>query len=142
MVDQVFDYLYRPDLVESLLGGDAEGKYKDAAYSLNLETMLHSGPTPQLDHLADRRECVGDTVRLSIRVTGKGGGIGKRILWRVNGVAQGNSTPSVLVPVASPLASVVITRDFEAPSGSSKLHRGDGLQRRWSGSDHTSQNHR
>jgi WD40 repeat protein len=131
-VDQVFEYLYRPDLVESLLGGDAEGKYKDAAHSLNLETVLHSGPPPQLDHLADKSERIGDTVRLNVRVTGQGGGIGKRIVWRVNGVSQGSSTPSVLVPDASPLASVVVTETLKLLPGQANqievtAYNGSGL---------------
>ncbi len=43
-VMQFYDHLHRPDLVEELLKGDPEGKYKDASRRLNLETILDSGP--------------------------------------------------------------------------------------------------
>jgi len=34
--------------------GEREGKYKDAAFHLNLETVLESGPAPQIEHLTER----------------------------------------------------------------------------------------
>ena len=39
-VDQFFRNLYSTEIVEEALKGDPEGKYKDAAYNLNLEKVL------------------------------------------------------------------------------------------------------
>jgi hypothetical protein len=44
-------------------------------------------------------------MRLSLRVAGKGGGVGNRIVWKVNGVTQGNTTPHALASLDGPLAS-------------------------------------
>jgi WD40 repeat protein len=118
-VEQFYDHLYRPDLVETLLSGDRKGNYKDAAYNLNLQKILESGPAPQLAQIAAER--AGDTVRLSVRVTGAGGGVGRRIVWRVNGITQGNPTPDVLASAASPLASVVVTESLRLVAGQTNL---------------------
>jgi hypothetical protein len=39
-----YDQLHRPDLIDELLKGDPQGKYKDAVRSLNLESILDSDP--------------------------------------------------------------------------------------------------
>lgn len=116
-VAQVFDHLYRPDLVEELLKGDLEGKYKDAAHQLNLDAVLASGPSPQIEHLSDLDDRAGDSIRLSLRITGRGGGVGKHIIWKVNGVAQGNTTPPALAGLDGPLASVVVTETLKLVPG-------------------------
>jgi WD40 repeat protein len=109
-VGQTFDQLYRPDLVQAALNGDLDGRYTDAASKLNLETVLDSGPPPQLEHLADRDDRAGDTIRISLRITGTGGGVGNRIDWKVNGVGQGDPTPPALSSMEGSLASTVITQ--------------------------------
>src|SRR5262249_16615601 len=78
-VSQFGDHLYRPDLVDELLKGDPEGKYADAAAKLNLQKILDSGPAPQLELLEQRAEQAVDTVRLSVRITDLGGGIGSKV---------------------------------------------------------------
>jgi Caspase domain/WD domain, G-beta repeat len=89
-VAQVYDSLYRPDLVEEVLKGDPEGKYKDAASKLNLETILDSGSAPQIEQVANRKtEFINDSAKVTVRLTNTGGGIGEKIVWRVNGVTQG-----------------------------------------------------
>ncbi len=89
-VSQVADHLYRPDLVEQLLKGDPLLKYEEAANELHLYKILGSGPPPQIEPLParpdDRTE---DTVRLRARIVDTGGGIGDKVVWRVNGVTQG-----------------------------------------------------
>jgi WD40 repeat protein/uncharacterized caspase-like protein len=87
-VAQVYDSLYRPDLVQEALKGDPEGKYKDAASKLNLATILDSGSAPQIDEQA-KTELIGDAAKVSVRLTDTGGGIGDKLVWRVNGVTQG-----------------------------------------------------
>ena len=89
-VAHFYDHLYRPDLVEALLKGDPEGKYADAASKLNLEKILDSGPAPQIEEIPGRKaERTGDTIRIALRLVDTGGGIGEKVVWRVNGVTQG-----------------------------------------------------
>ena len=93
-VMQFYDHMHRPDLVEELLKGDPEGKYKDASRRLNLEHILNSGPAPQIELLRDRTEKSGETVKLAVRITDvDGGGIGPKVIWRVNGRTQGTTRP-------------------------------------------------
>ncbi len=97
-VAQVADHLYRPDMVEQLLKGDPLLKYEEAANELHLYKILGSGSPPQIEPLParpdDRTE---DTVRLRARIVDTGGGIGDKVVWRVNGVTQG----SLAAPAAS-----------------------------------------
>ena len=120
-IDQAFEHLYRPDLVEASLKGDPEGKYKDAAHALNLTSVIESGPVPLIEHIADKDERAGDSVRLSLRITGRGGGVGKRIVWRVNGVLQGDPTPAALASLDAPLASAVVTETLKLIAGQTNL---------------------
>ncbi len=52
-VMQVYKHLYRPDLVQAALKGDLKGAYKDAAFHLNLETILDTGPAPRIEHAGE-----------------------------------------------------------------------------------------
>jgi WD40 repeat protein len=100
-VMQFYDHLYRPDLVEELLKGDPEGKYKSASRTLNLETILDSGPAPRIELLPKRTEKSGETVKLAARLVDAGGGIGPKVIWRVNGRTQG--TIAVPRPAGPPM---------------------------------------
>ena len=91
-VRQFYDHLYRPDLVAEALKGDPVGKVKDAAFMLSLKKILNSGSAPQIELLKDRTETSGDTVKLTVRIKDAGGGIGGKVVWRVNGKTQGNLT--------------------------------------------------
>lgn len=84
---QFREQLYRPDLVRQLLNGDPELIYKNAANDLDLEKILDSGPPPEIDPLPGMSpQKAGSTMRVTVRLTDTGGGIGKKIVWRVNGV--------------------------------------------------------
>ena len=72
-----------PILVEEVLKGDPEGKYKDEAFRLNLQKILDSGPAPEIERLKERDARAGDTYRLAVRLTDVGGGIGDKVVWRV-----------------------------------------------------------
>ena len=116
-IGQTFEQLYRPDLIQAVLNGDSEGKYADAAHDLNLKTILESGPAPQIEHLAEKDDGVGGTIRISLRITGKGGGVGNHVVWKVNGVTQGNTTPPALASADGPLASAVVTETLKLVTG-------------------------
>ena len=94
-VMQFYDHLYRPDLIEQVLKGDPEGKYADAASKLNLEKILNSGSAPQIEQVPERKtELINDTANVTVRLTDTGGGIGEKVVWRVNGVTQGELSGS------------------------------------------------
>ncbi len=115
-IQQLYDHLYRPDLVGEALKGDLEGNHKDAAFHLNLEKVVGSGPAPQIEYLEQRTERAGDTVRLAVRITDVGGGIGKMVVWRVNGVTQGNPMPPQLAATPPP-DTAVITQTLRVDPG-------------------------
>jgi WD40 repeat protein len=90
-VSQFRKHLYRPDLVEELLKGDPERKYKDAAYKLNLKKIIQSGAAPEIKvHDGMKPDVAGSSIRISVRVVDAGGGIGQDVEWRVNGVLAGS----------------------------------------------------
>jgi WD40 repeat protein len=95
-IDQVFTYLHRPDLVRELLKGDLKGAYKDAAFHLDLEKILDTGPAPAIEHLEGKTERAGNTIKLAVSIVDKGGGIGPRVIWKVNGQTQGRVKPEEL----------------------------------------------
>ncbi len=99
---QFYEHLARPDLVAELLKGDLEGRYRSAANVLNLETILDSGPAPKLERLNNREKKSEGRADLAVRLTDRGGGIGEKVIWRVNGVAQGATTAPGLGGSPSP----------------------------------------
>ena len=109
---QFYDHLYRPDLIEELLKGDIEGKYKNASNLLNLESILRSGAPPKFERLQNREIKNGNKVRLAVRLIDRGGGIGEKVIWRGHGVVQGaTSVPGLGGPV-SPGRYVVMEQTF------------------------------
>lgn len=89
---QFRDHLYRADLIEQMLKGDPEGRYKDATFKLSLEKILDSGPAPQIELVPGRKtEWINaTTARTTVRLVDSGGGVGNKVVWRVNGVTQGD----------------------------------------------------
>jgi hypothetical protein len=118
-VSQFRDHLYRPDLVEALLKGDLEGRYSDAASKLNLQTILDSGAAPQIELIEKRTEQSADTVKLAVRITDAGGGIGSKIVWRVNGKTQGELTTPDLQNGTAPGRAIVMTQGLQVDAGRS-----------------------
>ena len=65
------------------------------ASKLNLEKILDSGSAPQIEQLPERKtELINDTAKVTVRLTDTGGGIGEKVVWRVNGVTQGELSAS------------------------------------------------
>ncbi|MGB0084462.1 MAG: caspase family protein [Rhodomicrobiaceae bacterium] len=132
-VHQFYDHLYRPDLVEELLKGDAQGKYVDAASKLNLETILDSGSAPKLELLEkNHTERSEDGVNLSVRIKDAGGGIGEKVVWRVNGKTQGDLTVPGLQGPPSPGRFVTMSQELKVDRSKSNIvevtaYNGQGL---------------
>ena len=89
-IDQLYQALYRPDLVREQLAGDPDGKVSQAAARLDLAKLLDSGPAPRVvitSHKAQNAS-IPDRVTVEARLTDEGGGIG-RAEWRINGITVG-----------------------------------------------------
>jgi hypothetical protein len=76
---EVFEQLYRPDLVEERLKGDPMGAYKNAVFKLNLNDIRDSGPAPQIEEVVGKTETFGSSIKITVRIVDIGGGIGPRI---------------------------------------------------------------
>jgi uncharacterized caspase-like protein/WD40 repeat protein len=94
-IDQVYQALYRPDLVKEKLAGDLNGLVKEAAAKLDLEKVLASGAAPTVSVLApqDGASVGTPAVTVDVEIADSGGGIG-RVEWRLNGVTAGVDEPA------------------------------------------------
>jgi WD40 repeat protein len=88
-IDQVFQNLFRPDLVREKLAGDPLGKVREAAAKLDLAKILASGAPPAIRIVepSDRRPAPEDHAAVKVELTARDGGIG-RVEWRVDGVTR------------------------------------------------------
>ena len=84
-VEQFYQALYRPDLVEEQLEGDPLGRYAKAAEKLNLQKLIDTGPPPRV--IIKKAERSGDEIHITATVEDQGGGVGK-IEWRIDGRTQ------------------------------------------------------
>lgn len=89
-IDQVYNTLYRPDLVREKLAGDPNGKVKAAAAQLDLDKVMASGMAPKVAIVSPTSgsSSAADEAIVEAAVTDQGGGIGK-VEWRINGVTLG-----------------------------------------------------
>jgi WD40 repeat protein/uncharacterized caspase-like protein len=89
-IDQFYQTLYRPDLVQEKLAGDPKGLVRQAASRVDLMKVIASGAAPKVDIVspAPNAAVLADEVTAEASVTDNGGGIG-RIEWRVNGLTLG-----------------------------------------------------
>lgn len=91
-IGQVYDKLYRPDLVAAAFAGDPEGKVASAASVLNLGKLIDGGMPPKVTIAKpyDAFEVEKDEVKLTLQIEEQDGGYG-RIEYRVNGHIQGGT---------------------------------------------------
>lgn len=118
-VDQVYDALFRPDLVREALVGDPNGKVAAAAAELNLEKIIEGGFPPRLSLVSPEAEetIPGDgsgtsSVTVEVDIEATTGGIGK-VEWAVNGVLQDVSERG--------LAPLVMADDLNGTFGNSTV---------------------
>jgi WD40 repeat protein/uncharacterized caspase-like protein len=124
-VDQVYNALYRPDLVREKLAGDPNGKVKAAAARLDLDKVLASGSAPKVTIASRLPGSVSTTDEVTIEATiaDQGGGIGK-VEWRVNGITLGIESRGFERVENSPLASgktETVTRTLALLPGDNKV---------------------
>jgi WD40 repeat protein len=85
-LDQLADLLHRPDLVSQALSPAGQKKIVEALASIgDARAVLAGGRPPAVEIVDQRRD--GDQVVLRVKVTDRGGGVGK-LVFRVNGVVQ------------------------------------------------------
>ena len=86
-INQVFQSLYSPDLVRESIGGDPKEEVKNAAKLINLESILDSGPAPDVEimSVSQASSTSPDLFTVGARIVDRGRGVG-RVEWRVNGI--------------------------------------------------------
>lgn len=110
-VDQVYQALYRPDLVAAKLAGDPDGIVAAAAAQLDLGRVLGSGPAPRTRFAfpLDGFKSGEPEIEAKARLDDEGGGIG-RIEWRLNGLTVEVQPTRAAAPL-----------DEEGPQASARL---------------------
>lgn len=94
-IDQVYQSLYRPDLVREKLAGDSRGLVREAATRLNLDKVIESGTAPiaRIVSPLDAERTTSAQFSAEAEITARDGGIG-RVEWRVNGITVAVDTPA------------------------------------------------
>jgi len=88
-IDQLYDNLYRPDLVHAKLGGDPKDLVAETASKINLESLLLAGSAPKVAFVSPQSGVVQERdIQVKISLIDQGGGIGKAI-WKLNGRTKG-----------------------------------------------------
>ena len=89
-IDQVYQSLFRPDLVREKLAGDPGGKVREAAARLDLSKLLDSGRVPKVGISSHKSQDTSpiDLAMIEASLADQGGGIG-RAEWRINGITVG-----------------------------------------------------
>jgi len=120
-IQQVYQSLYRPDLVREKLAGDPRGFVRAAAAQLDLNRVIASGSAPELRLSLPGRGLGGATidalqVSTDVEISDRGGGIG-RVEWRVNGVTSAVDNP----PPAPPGEPARLTRSLVLDRGANEI---------------------
>ena len=118
---QVYQALYRPDLVREKLAGDPRGRVREAAASIDLDRVIASGNAPDVQLSLPGRAVGpvvvdGDNISADAEITDRGGGIG-RIEWRINGVTAGVDQ----APAAQAGQPVRVTRNLALDIGANAI---------------------
>jgi WD40 repeat protein/uncharacterized caspase-like protein len=118
-IHQLYQSLYRPDLVREKLAGDPRGLVREAAARLDLAKVLASGnaPTVALVSPRDGSRGGGEQVTAEVEIAEKGGGIG-RIEWRVNGVTVAVENMPAQAAAGQPLR---LTRGLALDEGDNEI---------------------
>jgi WD40 repeat protein/uncharacterized caspase-like protein len=113
-IDQVYQSLYRPDLVREKLAGDPRGRVREAAARLDLDKVIASGAAPAVTIVSprDAERAASTQITAEAEIAGRDGGIG-RVEWRVNGITAGVDTPKPGIP-GQPIR---LTRDLVVDEG-------------------------
>jgi WD40 repeat protein len=117
-IDEIYQALYRPDLVREKLAGDPRGLVRDAARQLDLDKVLASGAAPVVSIVTplERSRVSINQVTVTSQIVINSGGIG-RVEWRVNGVTVAVEDRGA-TPIGMPLQ---LTRDLVLDEGENEI---------------------
>jgi hypothetical protein len=119
-VDQLYDLYYRPDLVAKRIQGGHETEISEALSRIgDIDEILKSGLPPVLEMVsAPAGEITNRDLTLKVKLTDRGGGIGK-IIFRVNGVEYGmpqGARPTGFIGMKSS-GVIIIPKDLTLKNG-------------------------
>ncbi|MGE0238555.1 MAG: caspase family protein [Parvibaculaceae bacterium] len=112
-VNQLYQALYRPDLVEERLAGDPFGRYAKAAGKLDLRKLIDTGPPPRV--IIRKTERLGDEVEVTATLEDQAGGVGK-VEWRIDGRTQALANERGAA-ILTPDTDITLTRRFALKPG-------------------------
>jgi uncharacterized caspase-like protein len=120
-IDQVYQALYRPDLVREKIAGDPRGLVREAAGRLDLTKVMQSGAAPRVHIVspASGDSSPTDELTVEVEVAEQGGGIGK-VEWRVNGLTLGVEERGLArldAPATGPPAPLKLRRSLALEPG-------------------------
>lgn len=88
-IDQFYDSLYRPDIVQAKIAGDPDGLVSKAASKLNLNLLLAQGAAPKVSFFSPQPgTSKARDITIEAMLLDQGGGIGKAV-WKLNGQTIG-----------------------------------------------------
>jgi WD40 repeat protein/uncharacterized caspase-like protein len=114
-IDQAYQALYRPDLVQAALAGDPDGAVSAAAGKLDLQKVIDSGLAPQVAITPPPEATDKDRIKVKATIRDLGGGIGK-VEWKVNGLTVGVQTPK-----AKKSKNVAVERMLDLSPGGNRI---------------------
>ncbi|MER8823051.1 caspase family protein [Mesorhizobium sp. M0991] len=91
-IDQAYQVLYRPDLVQEKLAGDPQGLARQAAAKLDIRKVLASGPAPAVS-VRQSESAISPKGEVEMVALVSGTAVGK-VEWSVNGVTIAIDEPS------------------------------------------------
>lgn len=121
-VDQVYNALYRPDLVREKLAGDPSGNVRAAAAQLDLDKVMASGVPPRVAITlpASGTSFSVNQVEVHATISDQGGGVGK-VEWRVNDVTLGIEERGIRRTDQSAANSIKMSRTLGLMPGENKI---------------------
>ena len=118
-ISQLYQSLYRPDLVREKLAGDPRGLVRQAAADLDLGKVSASGNAPDVRVTVPGRglnNTANTQMVAEAEITDRGGGVG-RVEWKVNGVTAGIDNPDQ----AAGGAPLRLTRSLVLDTGDNRI---------------------
>jgi WD40 repeat protein/uncharacterized caspase-like protein len=118
-ISQLYQSLYRPDLVREKLAGDPRGLVRQAAANLDLGKVIASGNAPDVRVTLPGRglnNAANTQITAEAEIIDRGGGVG-RVEWKVNGVTAGIDNPGQ----ATGGAPLRLTRSLVLDTGDNRI---------------------
>ncbi len=120
-IDQLYEHLYRPDLVHAKLGGDPKDLVAETASKINLASLLLAGPAPNVAFVSPQSGVVQERdIYVKILLIDQGGGIGKAI-WKLNGRTKGVDEKGKAIRIEKSKPTLHLSKLLTLSSGQNTL---------------------